>query len=323
MSTEKSHVKVFVFIARDKAEYDKYFLEDPSNDTSGARSDSPENGRSQWCFSSKSSILRAVVEKGCLGPSGWELLQPYSNGSKGSRLSDILDALRKDSKDGEAISTVKEKVEILFNSNLIKEFLRNLKGVDGKKILGNDDVQYRFFIHWGGGEREKVLFYEREVSKRLQKSYLNARLYSLGTNRNDIFNVDRLKIVIPSKSEELDELDEQFYNEQRFAGAMSDEPLSLVASCARENVAAKQGILITKRERYAVFLRIEDLKDRILTPSLETQVKNELLIEIAAARNDFISSETDGDSDEKVEILVGEKTVKLARKILNKEVFNG
>jgi len=316
MNKEKSSTKVFVFIARDKTEYDKYFLESSSNDTSGARSDSPENGRSQWRFSSKLNILRVVVEKGCLGRSGWECLQPPSNSSKDSRLSDILDALRKNSRDSEAANCVWSRVKMLFHRGLINDYLGELKGADATKILDADIAQYRIFIHWGGGQREQVLFYEREVQKWL--SMPNVRLYSLGTNRNDIFNVDRLKIVIPAKLEELDAIDEKFYNEQRFAGVMSDGPLSLAASCTRD-----KEIIITEHERNAVFLRIENLKDRILTSSLETQVKNDLLIEIAAAMNDFKGKESANAPDMEVKITVDDKTARLARKMLNKEVFNG
>ena len=325
MNKEKSPTKVFVFIARDKAEYDKYFLESSNNDTSGARSDSPENGRSQWRFSSKLNILRVVVEKGCLGLLGWKCLQPQQQIQPHSqikvedlRLADLLDLLRKDSKNSCVISAVRFDVKELFCSGLVDGFLKKTKCIDGTEILDSNNMQCRIFIHWGGGQREQVLFYEREVSKRLQPLLPTTRLYSLGTNRNDIFNIDRVKILIPARVEELDALDEKFYNEQRFAGAMSDGPLSLAASCTRD-----KEIIITEHERNAVFLRIENLKDRILTSSLETQVKNDLLIEISAAMNDFKGKESANAPNMEVKITVDDKTARLARKMLNKEVFNG
>lgn len=330
MNKEKSPTKVFVFIARDKTEYDKYFLENSTADTSGAKSDGPENERSQWRFSSKSNILRVVIEKGCLGLLGWKCLQPQQQIEPHSqikvedlRLADLLDLLRKDSKNSCVISAVRFDVKELFCSGLVDGFLKKTKSIDGTEILDSNNMQCRIFIHWGGGQREQVLFYEREVSKRLQPLLPTTRLYSLGTNRNDIFNIDRVKILIPARVEELDAIDEKFYNEQRFAGAMSDGPLSLVASCTGGGVGATHEIIITEQERNAVFLRIAALKDRILTSSLETQVKNDLLIKIAAARNAFKGKEIVNVPGIEVKITVDEKTVSLARKMLNKEVFNG
>lgn len=319
MNNEQSPIKVFVFIARDKAEYDKYMLENSNNDTQGDKSDAIDNGRWQWRFSSRSNILRAVVEKGRLGPSGWSSLQPRSNGE---RMADYLDALRMNPKDGNAINKVGTYVKKLFKIELIDIFLGELKGVDGVKILDKADVLYRIFIHWGGGHREQVLFYEREVQKWLEKKIRNARLYSLGTNRNDIFNVDRTTILIPSNAKELEALDDKFYKEQCFAGAMSDDPLSKVASCTIREADAKQKIEITMGGRNAALERIVDLQNRILTSSLDNKIKNELLTEIAAAKSVFKVSESVTDSNKSVEITVDEKTVRLARKILNKEVFN-
>ena len=160
------------------------------------------------------------------------------------------------------------------------------------------------FYSLGGGEREQVLYYERKVSDLLPDKW---RLYSLGTNRNELFSVDRSAIIIPSKAEDLEELGKKFFDEQMFTGVISDAPLSIVASLG--------GAINDETQINAAVLRLKELKNRILMSNLNQKRKCELLDEVAAALKDF-----EGKS---CITAINETTINLVRKILNKEVFNG
>ena len=321
MDSVKHPIKVLVFIARDHNEYEKYLLEKASMEQYDWNRDgiSSKNNRYQWRFSLKMRILRLVIEKGVLGEdSGWKYLRPPKEGDERllddeARLADILEKLRRNPN---ADQNVKELCKLrcwgLFcNKTKTRGKLRNilagLKDEDKNSILEIADVQCRIFIHWGGGEREQVLYYERMVSRLLPNDLPNDwRLYSLGTNRNELFSVDRPKIIIPSKAEDLEELDRRFSEEQRSAGVISDVPLAIVASASGE--------IKNENQIKAVVSRLKELRDRVLLSNLEPKRKNELLEEFAAALKDF-----EGKSCVAV---INEKTMKLARQILNDEVFN-
>ena len=88
-------LKVFVFIARDNKEYNKYILETHKDDECGgdnSESAKNKNQRYQWRYNRDTQYLRAVIEKGKLGPTGWKLLAPDTYKD---RLSDNLRDFRK------------------------------------------------------------------------------------------------------------------------------------------------------------------------------------------------------------------------------------
>ena len=194
-------------------------------------------------------------------------------------------------------------------SSYLVSFLSNLKDDENKVLfeLSGDSAQCRIFIHWGGGEREDVLFYEREITKLLENKW---RLFSLGTNRNNIFNVDRNKIIVPASAKELDEIEKKFANEQDFGGVVADSVLTKVANRDGE---------LGKNDRTALESLMCEMKRRILFSSLPEDKKKELLIGIGEILISCSSNRLGSCSILKFSDIA----VSVARKILNKEVFNG
>lgn len=315
-------LKVFVFIARDSKEYNKYILEAHRNDERGG--DNREcaknkNERYQWRYNRANQCLRTVIEKGKLGTMGWRLLAPATYED---RLSDNLRDFRKTN--GPALEEkIKVRVRSLFaklqedtnteSSGFLYSLLSNLKDDEDKVLLdlSGTNVQCRIFIHWGGGEREDVLFYEREVTKLLDNRW---KLFSLGTNRNNLFNVDRDRIIIPASVKELDEIEKKFANEQDFGGVVADSALTKIANRAEKLVGD---------DIEALSFLMHEMKQRILFSSLNMTKKKEFLVGIAEIESKLLA-ECSVNTQGTVEISgLSVKAVSVARKILNKEVFHG
>ena len=321
-NNEKKPLNVYIFVARggnDNDEYDRYVMERSSDEQYGGSPEWASAGqRFQWRFSHKARVLRVKIEKGkiddCLYPPEIPCqdriapdLYTYYAANKANKAS-----LR---------NRVKAKVESVFvdnNSGAVMTFLHELKDKEGRSILEDSKILCRIFIHWGGGESELVLGYERAISEFLPKDS-SWRVYSLGTNRNHLFNVDRQKIIIPSQPDVLDELDWKFYNEQKFAGCLTDAPLSKAAASTPENrtISIRVGEIMAVRERLC------EMKNRVLLSNLNENTKLILLSSIMVALNDFKCASDSQNNGEEIQIVINEDTAKLAKKIMNKEVFNG
>lgn len=318
MDNEKVLLKVYVFVARggdDKDEYGKYVIERSSDEQYGGSPESAIVGqRFQWRFSPKARVLRVKIEKGKID----ERLCPPEIECN-DRIAPNLYAYY--AGNASLRSEVKARVEEVFvdgDSGSVLNFLRGLKDEEGKCILEHSKILCRIFIHWGGGETEQVLGCERAISEFLPKDG-SWRVYSLGTNRNHLFNVDRQKIIIPSQPDVLDELDWKFYNEQKFAGCLTDAPLSKAAASTPENrtISIRVGEIMAVRERLC------EMKNRVLLSNLNENTKLILLSSIMVALNDFKCASDSQNNREEIQIVINEDTAKLAKKIMNKEVFNG
>ena len=219
MTSDDSCVKVFVFVARDAAEYNKYVLMRCENDEHGKNVE--ENNAPSgfiWRFDATSKILRLVINKGSLGPDGWKRLRPpevASDFKDVNRIAVLLERLRNECCDDETKTQAKVFTKDVFLGNSknggelrggLWTVLQGLRDGDGKSVL-TESVQGRIFIHWGGGERDSALFYERKVTEFLPPDW---RLYSLGTNRNDLFPVDGEAIHVPCALVELQKLEKKF-----------------------------------------------------------------------------------------------------------------
>ena len=214
MLKNDSSIKIFVFIARDATEYAKYQL---------AKGEKEEHGRDanvdtgfQWRFDASSKVLRLVINKGSIEHGLDRLRAPAPNVEEDfrdkERLAVLLDMLRLGHNDVE--TDVEIAVEDVFidatSSDLsggLWTVLQSLKDEDNNPIIKGKEVQGRIFIHWGGGERDSILFYERKVTEALPPDW---RLYSLGTNRNDLFPVDGESIIVPCAFDELQKLEKKF-----------------------------------------------------------------------------------------------------------------
>lgn len=224
MTSDDSCVKVFVFVARDAAEYDKYVLMRGENDEHGKNvgenNDAPSGF--SWRFDATSKILRLVINKGSLGLGGWAGLRPpvsVSDFKNVERIAVLLERLRNKSCADEDRVQAKVLIKDVFLGKEGGELrgslwnvLQGLRDEDGRPVLAGS-VQGRIFIHWGGGERDSILFYEQKVTEFLPDNW---RLYSLGTNRNHLFLVDGARIYVPNDSLELQELERKFSGESDF-----------------------------------------------------------------------------------------------------------
>ena len=225
MTSDGSCVKVFVFVARDASEYDKYVLMRGENDEHGKNVEENKTPSGFiWRFDATSKILRMVINKGSLGPDGWTRLKPpeiVSDFKDVNRIAVLLERLRNERYDDEIKAQAKVFIKDVFLGKSKNEgelrgglwtVLQGLRDEDGKPILAGS-VQGRIFIHWGGGERDSIMFYEQIVTENLPDNW---RLYSLGTNRNHLFPVDGVRILVPNDPLGLQELERKFSGESDF-----------------------------------------------------------------------------------------------------------
>lgn len=228
MVNTESTMFICVFIARDNEEFMKYELMKGDNEDYGEIFlEENKNKGVSWRFNSSSNLLRLIINKWSLGENGegWDYLRPLGEPGSNNResLAVLLAKLLSNENDWDIISPVKRVVKDVFkgdetNGNFLWRLLQGLRGEDKKKsfLAREENIYCRIFIHWGGGEREQILFYERKVSEILTFLKGDWKLYSLGTWRNNLFSVDVDKIKIPCELHKLKELEKRFSDEAGF-----------------------------------------------------------------------------------------------------------
>lgn len=198
MANNKYPPKAFVFISQtdgnNGAEYKKYrFQEKPTCPPNPSRD-------FEWRFSVSQQTLRVFMHKRSqvwLGKSGWEQLGYGDDKEKTHKLADWID-----SGSPKAIEPAKTifGVEGSIHKQL-RDFCNDIIfRLDAANLsLGElkiDKFPCTIFMHWGGGEETD--YHNREIF--IQK-YLPAgwKFFSIGTRRNEVFNVDGSTIIIPDR----------------------------------------------------------------------------------------------------------------------------
>lgn len=212
-STTKSgevSLNAFVFIARDDGEYRRYVLAEGTGEVAG-RDLSTRGGLFQWRYCPQTHVLRFVASKQAFGEDrGYKKLAPAIEG--GELCQFLYRYLAEDKKErDDARSRVGACAKSIFighhDRSLIK-LLYQLKDADEKAIVPENDAgNYYIFIHLGGVEGQYIKFFEETMRKKMPDNW---RIFSIGTDRNDLFDVSKTPIVIPVNMEAV---------YQRFAAA--------------------------------------------------------------------------------------------------------
>lgn len=313
---EKNYgVKVFLFISREddapQAEYHKYRFAE-------AQSEKPDSDIGyDWRYSPRQKTLRVVVHKKCeywLGKDAWRLI-----GAQGVLAEMIKAAPRKRETESSADKIFGSNGNL---ANALREFLKEtICKIDlpDVKLLKDDDfkVPCTIFMHWGGGGESDYEIREDAIRKRLPGAKVGDgygdndkgwKFFSIGTERNELFNVDGNLIIIPETREELEALERKF------------ERKNLIGKSNAELTRISGGGEINGEDIDNLGKVLKDERNRILHSNLRHDEKDKLLTAIASSVKYL-----DEAKAKKVEVKteVPMEFVDLAAKILNKEVFHG
>lgn len=196
-------VNAYVFIARDDDEYSKYSFADNKGWEVGDR-EIKEQYEWQWRFCPESRVLRIIMHKGGLD---WDKLKP--KGELAAEMDKLSHPPKNDSK-GYRIAgrNVKNWVGNIFSKQeeehslctIVDKLLRKFICHGNRMRLG----QCCIFLHWGEANAEEMFFYEDKIQGYLPNIW---RMFSIGTHRNNVFNVDRDPIIVPYEKSVLQELE--------------------------------------------------------------------------------------------------------------------
>ena len=336
-------VKVFLFISREDgsphAEFHKYRFAE-------AKSEKPDSSKGfDWRYSHRQKTLRVFVHKRAkdwLGEEAWGLIGMH-DGNRPSKLAQQIDATPNELKfASDAIKIFGSEGAI---ANGVKKFLREtickLDLPEVKQLKEADfKVPCTIFMHWGGGDEPDYAVRETAIRKILPRiagddisrnSDNGWKFFSIGTQRNDLFNVDGdgNLIIIPEKRKDLEELEQRF--ERNNLIEKSNAALAKVAG----------GVEIEGEDIGNLKNRLKDERNRILHSNLKHGEKDKLLRAIAISVK-YLEEAKAMPDDQKVKttstkrktanqkgkngtakIKVPTEFVGLAAKILNKEVFHG
>ena len=240
MHRDDSSLKVFVFIARDDDEFNRYDLVS-NNGNDEFNFFEPINCTNHTGFSGRfnrrSNLVRLVINKGSIRlpqekPNyAWNILRPRelnADWSDTNLLAVLLDECKKNQDEckNDQVDRIKRGIKAKVGKLLVKTvaqsneaygnlitFLKEQLKIYGIVINAQSSCEYYVFIHWGGGDRNDILQYEKIVTSFLPQNW---KLYSLGTFRNNLFSVDRDIIEVPCDLKELQELEKSFADEAGF-----------------------------------------------------------------------------------------------------------
>ncbi|MBO7448176.1 hypothetical protein J6U78_07570 [bacterium] len=208
-SKNNTMLKAYVFIARDDEEYNKYIFPEDLNASKNQSSD-----LYQWRYCHKTNSLRMIFNKRGIGQNGWDYLSPADGKLRiyMEELNKATDNAKKEKPKKEINAECKE----LFGLN--GDIAKIIKGIkdqlcriyldyDNPLFVDNEQFSVVIFIHWGGGDQYDL--YEETIQKQLPNYW---KIYSIGTGRKVLLNIDVDQIEIPT---DVDALCQKFENKKK------------------------------------------------------------------------------------------------------------
>ena len=130
--------KVFVFIACNDKEYEKYILKIGENEERGKTTVAGQESHQgfQWRFDAKTKLLRLIINKGSLGPRGWARLRPAKTDEDFQdtmRLPVLLDKLRVGQLNAD--DNVKYETKLAIKDVFVNKSNKNIE--DNNKYISN------------------------------------------------------------------------------------------------------------------------------------------------------------------------------------------
>ena len=315
MKEKNDSVKVFLFISQKDsslgAEYHKYRFAE-------AQSEKPDSKVGyDWRYSLSQKTLRVFMHKKCeywLGKDAWGLIGEQKK---------LALAIENDP----AGLTWEDDAKGIFGLEgaivkALKKFLKEtLCKIDLPNVKQLKDCEFKvpctIFMHWGGGSESDYEVRENAVRNILPEAnsgdgYVDNdkgwKFFSIGTERNALFNVDGNLIIIPETREELEALERKF------------ERYNLIKKSNAALTRISGGCAINDEDIDILGKVLEDERNRILHSNLRHDEKDELLKSIAISVK-YLDEAKSKRVESKTEVPT--EFVELAAKILNKEVFHG
>ena len=192
--------RVYLFIARDNEEYERYKITKTKTDEEKT---GEKIAKYKWRYSKKLKQLRIVIRKDALGSNVARSIQP-ENGDLIIRMWALKTGkpYPEDRTQDMTNGYVRMQIEEMLKE--IQRLLEDLKSEYKEQNLLADQFSCYVFVHWGGGDLGDMEYYEKKVAEFMAGNFDG--IFSIGTNRNDKFDVDGTRIFIPYDCESLQKL---------------------------------------------------------------------------------------------------------------------